>query len=222
MIDSACPETDFTPRQREVLTVVLDLMVEAGDGFSMAEVARRASCSKETLYNWFGDRDGLLTATVKWQAAKVKMPELSRSEASRTRFRETLAAFAENWLTVLAGDISVALNQLAIAHAGAGKGRLGEIVLTNGPEAMARRLAPILDLGRETGLLALAPGERESRAAFRCFFGLVIGDSQIRALLGDLRRPTGDDIRQEAVLAADRFLALYGAAPLHPTHSTHP
>ena len=49
----------FSPRQREVLGAVLDLMVEEGDGFSMAAVARRASCSKETLYKWFGDRDGL-------------------------------------------------------------------------------------------------------------------------------------------------------------------
>ena len=37
----------------------------------MTAVARRASCSKETLYKWFGDRDGLLTATVQWQASKV-------------------------------------------------------------------------------------------------------------------------------------------------------
>ncbi len=34
-------------------------------------MARRASCSKETLYKWFGDRDGLLTATVRWQASRV-------------------------------------------------------------------------------------------------------------------------------------------------------
>ena len=68
----------FTPRQQAVLTAALDLLVEAGDGLTMTAVARRASCSKETLYKWFGDRDGLLTATVQWQAAKVRMPVVDR------------------------------------------------------------------------------------------------------------------------------------------------
>ncbi|MEP7241933.1 MAG: TetR/AcrR family transcriptional regulator, partial [Devosia sp.] len=73
------PASDtFTPRQQVVLTAALDLLVEAGDGLTMTAVARRASCSKETLYKWFGDRDGLLTATVQWQAAKVRVPLVDR------------------------------------------------------------------------------------------------------------------------------------------------
>jgi len=73
------PATEtFTPRQQVVLTAALDLLVEAGDGLTMTAVARRASCSKETLYKWFGDREGLLTATVQWQAAKVRVPHVDR------------------------------------------------------------------------------------------------------------------------------------------------
>ena len=37
--EDGLPEgADFTPRQREVLAAVLDLMVEEGDGFSLAKV----------------------------------------------------------------------------------------------------------------------------------------------------------------------------------------
>ena len=43
-----------------MLDAVLDLLAEGGDALTMSAVARRASCSKETLYKWFGDRDGLL------------------------------------------------------------------------------------------------------------------------------------------------------------------
>ncbi len=50
----------FKPRQRDVLEAALRLLVEEGDALTMNAVARRASCSKETLYKWFGDRDGLL------------------------------------------------------------------------------------------------------------------------------------------------------------------
>ena len=59
-------------RQEEVLDAVLDLLAEGRDALTMSAVAERASCSKETLYKWFGDRDGLLTATVRWQASKVR------------------------------------------------------------------------------------------------------------------------------------------------------
>ena len=68
----------FTPRQQAVLTAALELLVEGGDRLTMTVVARRARCSKETLYKWFGDRDGLLNATVQWQAAKVRMPQVDR------------------------------------------------------------------------------------------------------------------------------------------------
>ena len=64
MDETAEAEVEFSPRQREVLDAVLALMVEEGTGFSTARVARRARCSKATLYKWFGDRHGVRRARV--------------------------------------------------------------------------------------------------------------------------------------------------------------
>ena len=144
----------LSERQQEVLDAVLKLMVAEGDGFSVAAVARAASCSKETLYKWFGDRDGLLTATVRWQAAKVRMPKLPQDKLTRESLEAALTGFAESWLTVITGDLSIALNRAAVSHAGSGKSRLGEIVLTNGPFAMKHRLEPLFEAGRAAGLLS--------------------------------------------------------------------
>ena len=205
---------DFTPRQREVLAAVLDLMVEEGDGFSLAKVCRRASCSKETLYNWFGDRDGLLTATVQWQASKVKMPGLDAAGVTAESFRAALTDFAVSWLEVITSDVSAALNRLAIANAGqqsgGGNNRLGEIVRENGPLAMRRRLKPIFEIGERTGLLAFDHCE----LAIRAFFGLVVADWQIRKLLGEATRPSATGIQQTAERAVREFLLLYGAGEL--------
>ncbi|TIL84009.1 MAG: helix-turn-helix transcriptional regulator, partial [Mesorhizobium sp.] len=44
----------LTERQKAVLDAALRLLVEEGDQLTMTAVARRASCSKETLYKWFG------------------------------------------------------------------------------------------------------------------------------------------------------------------------
>jgi AcrR family transcriptional regulator len=195
----------FTRRQQDVLTAALDLLVESGDGLTMTAVARRASCSKETLYKWFGDRDGLLTATVQWQAAKVRMPHVDRNRLDAATLRASVEQFARDLLSTIVGEISVTLNRLAIAHAGAEKRSLGAIVLENGPLAIRRRLKPVLEAGRDARLLRFDSSED----AYRTFFGLVVRDTQIRLLLGD-ETLKATDIDKEAKAATDEFFAVYG------------
>ncbi|KXF76872.1 TetR family transcriptional regulator [Paramesorhizobium deserti] len=197
----------LTARQKDVLDAALGLLVEGGDALTMTGVARRASCSKETLYKWFGDRDGLLTATVQWQASKVRVAPVTREGLNAKSLFTSLEGFARDWLTVLSGEISVTLNRIAITHAATGKSDLGAIVLTNGPFAMARRLKPVLEIGREAGLLSF----KDTDEAFRTFFGLVVRDMQIRLLLGDRLELTEAAIARDAERATQQFFALYGA-----------
>jgi AcrR family transcriptional regulator len=203
-------EEVFTPRQQAVLTAALDLLVENGDGLTMTAVARRASCSKETLYKWFGDRDGLLTATVQWQAAKVRMPQVSRTGISAKTLRLSMEQFARDLLTVITGEVSITLNRTAVTHAAQEKDSLGTIVLDNGPLAIRRRLKPILEAGRDARLLRF----ESSEDAYRTFFGLVVRDVQIRLLLGDKSLTQSNvtaNIEADVKAAIDQFFALYGA-----------
>lgn len=195
-----------TARQQAVLDAVLSLMVEEGDALTMNAVARRASCSKETLYKWFGDRDGLLTATVQWQAARVRAGAYDRQSLDIATLRDSLKDFAANWLAVISSPTSIALNRLAIGHAASRKSNLGGIVLANGRFAIGERLRPVLDAGREAGLLAFEDAE----TAFRTFFGLVGRDVQIRLLLGDDLTLSAAEIERDAARATDQFLVLHG------------
>ncbi len=66
----------FTQRQADVLASALALLVEGGEkALTTAGLARAANCSKESLYKWFGDRDGLLAAVIAYQASKVRAPK---------------------------------------------------------------------------------------------------------------------------------------------------
>jgi len=197
-----------TARQQAVLDAVLALMVEEGDQLTMSAVARRASCSKETLYKWFGDRDGLLTATVQWQASRVRADNYDRQTLDAAALRKSLKDFAENWLSVITSQTSIALNRVAIGHAASGKSNLGGIVLANGRFAIGERLKPVLEAGRDTGLLSFDDAE----TAFRTFFGLIGRDVQIRLLLGDALRLSPAEIERDAARAVDQFLALHGRA----------
>lgn len=199
---------EFSPRQQDVLDAVLRLLVEEGDALTMTAVARRASCSKETLYKWFGDRDGLLTATVRWQASKVRAGNYDRQKLDAAALRESLESFAANWLTVISSETSIALNRVAVAHAGSAKDDLGAIVLSNGRFAIGERLKPLLEAGGEAGLLAFEDAE----TAFRTFFGLVGRDVQIRLLLGDRVKLSAAEIGRDATRAVEQFMTLYGVA----------
>ncbi len=194
------------PRQEEVLDAVLDLLAEGGDALTMSAVAQKASCSKETLYKWFGDRDGLLTATVQWQAAKVRVPHVDRRRVDATALRESVTQFARDLLGTIAGEVSVTLNRLAVTDAGAEKRGLGAIVLENGPLAIRRRLKPVLEAGRDARLLRFESSEE----AYRTFFGLVVRDVQIRLLLGDGLKLSPAQIEADAKTATEQFFALYG------------
>ena len=194
------------PASRPCSTLCLTLMVEQGGDFSVSDVARRASCSKETLYKWFGDRDGILAATVQWQASKVRAGNWDQQRLDAAQLRESLERFAANWLSVISSSTSVALNRVAIGQAASGKSDLGKIVLANGRFAIGERLKPLLDAAKAAGLLAFD----DTETAFRTFFGLVGRDVQMRLLLGDSLMLTNTEIERDATKAVELFLRLYG------------
>lgn len=212
-IDAVDGEADvLTARQQAVLDAVLTLMVEQGGDFSVSDIARRASCSKETLYKWFGDRDGILAATVQWQASKVRAGNWDNQRLDATQLRESLESFAANWLSVISSSTSIALNRVAMAQAALGKSDLGKIVLANGRFAIGERLKPLLEAGRAARLLTFD----DTEMAFRTFFGLVGRDMQIRLLLGDTLVLTKTEIAADAARATKQFLSLFGAAGAEP------
>jgi AcrR family transcriptional regulator len=209
-LDSSSEE--LTARQQAVLDAVLALMVEKGGDLTMTAVARAASCSKESLYKWFGDRDGLLSATVRWQASKVRAGNYDRQRLDVSALRDSLIRFAANWLSVISSPTSIALNRFAIAQAGAGGSNLGAIMLANGRFAIGERLKPVFEAGREAGLIAFD----DTETAFRTFIGLVGRDVQIRLLLGDTLSLPMAEIERDAARATDQFLILHGTAEISP------
>lgn len=201
-------DAEPTARQQAVLDAVLALFTEQGDKVSMGAVAKRASCSKETLYKWFGDRDGMLQATVRWQASRVGFTPVDLARLDRASLERVLTEFAANWLSVISSPTSLALNRVAIGQA-AGGAALGMIVLENGRFALGARLKPVLEAGRSAGLLAF----EDSETAFRTFFGLFARDVQIRLLLGDAAALPPVAIRMDAARATCQFFALFSPQP---------
>ncbi|MEM1365814.1 MAG: TetR/AcrR family transcriptional regulator C-terminal domain-containing protein [Pseudomonadota bacterium] len=198
----------LSERQREVLDVTLELLIENAAALTMIAVARRANCSKETLYKWFGDRDGLLAATVRYQASKVRVEPFEANTIDKAKLTEVLEGFARGLLSILTSDMSVALNRLAVSQSEAKGGTpLGQIVLQNGRFSTGPRLKPAIAAGMRAGVLR----PLDTEEAFRDFYGLAVRDTQIRILLGDDLRLSPKDIEAEAQRATAQFFTLYAA-----------
>jgi AcrR family transcriptional regulator len=109
----------------------------------MASVAERAGSSKETLYAWFGNKQGLFTALIQRQAEAANQAVAAaldhRGDADATQGSspaETLTRFAANLLLLLLGERSVAINRAAMAELGGGTargtGELAAVLLAQG------------------------------------------------------------------------------------------
>ncbi len=197
--------TEFSPRQSAVLAEALRLLVEGGDkALTTAGLARAASCSKESLYKWFGDRDGLLAAMISFQQSKVRTVERSGERLTAELLRDHLEVFARDLLEVLSGDVSLALNRLAIGQSSRDGSKLGRMLVEHGRRQIDRRARGLIDAGKRAGLLRFDDADH----AYHTLYGLVVSDLHVRMLLGE---PALKDNAIQARRAVEAFLTLHGA-----------
>ncbi len=174
-----------------------ELLEHGYEKLTMLAVAKRAGASKETLYSWYGNRDGLFAALIQ-DNADASADQVTSALAADADPYDTLTGYATGLLSLLTSARSVALNQAAMAS-----GELAEILLASG----RHRIGPVVEeyLARlsDTGFLTI----NDPADAFSLLYGLVIQDTQIRVLLGE-QPPSGDEITTRARAAVDRFLEL--------------
>ena len=204
MRSDASDMPEFSPRQNEVLEQALRLLVEGGEkALTTSGLARAANCSKESLYKWFGDREGLLAAMIAHQAAKVRTHERSGERLTADVLREHLELFARDLLEVLSSDVSLALNRLAIGQSHREGSKLGKLLLEHGRRQIDRRAMALIDQGKRAGLLRFDNAD----AAYHTLYGLIVSDLHVRMLIGE---PGLKDNARQAQKAVDAFLALHG------------
>lgn len=192
-------------RREEILKVALSVLAERGyRGASMREIAERAQASKETLYAWYGNKRGLFEELVSWQAERVDaalVPGLERDDDDPA---SVLRAFAAELQRLLLGERAVVINRAAISEA-ASDPTFAQILAAKGRNAIVPKLGSYLEGQRERGRLDFA----DAGTAAETFVGLVMGDQQIRRLLGAVETPGSRQIEARAERAVGGFLVLF-------------
>jgi AcrR family transcriptional regulator len=179
-------------RREQVLHAARDVLISRGfERTTMLEIAERCGASKETLYSWFGSKEGLYAELI----AAAGADTASRLQSSLRRQDEaTLRAFARSLLALLVSPWSIAENRAAMTS-----DALAGLVLQHGRHAVGPVVERFLAQLDDAGVLIVP----DPPAAFTELFGLVVRDTQIRVLLGEpvpstraLNRQADDGVRR--------------------------
>lgn len=190
-------------RQQEIAEAAYAVLEKKGyEGASMLAVAKAARASNETLYNWYGDKQGLFRALVTANAAMVK-DLLEQRTAAHDDPMDTLRALGPKLLELLTGARAVALNRAAAADP---SGELGMAISQAGRETIAPLIGKVLDAARGDGRLAFA----STAEAVDLYLGLLVGDLQIRCVVGREAAPSAPACRKRADTALEYLCRLMG------------
>jgi len=170
-------------RQQQIEAAAYEVLEAKGyGGTSMLGIAKQARASNETLYNWYGDKQGLFRALVTRNAEEVKghLETALKADHDALSILETLGP---KLLVLLTGDRAVALNRAAAAD---NSGELGETLSKAGREAVFPLLEQVLLRARREGQLSFT----NTAEAVGLYLDLLIGDQQIRRVIGRLPNPS--------------------------------
>lgn len=162
-------------------------------GASMLRIAKAAKASNETLYRWYGDKDGLFTAMARENAAETRRV-LGDASADDGDPWEALARLAPVFLRMITGEKAVLLNRAAAADP---SGALGAAISAGGRDEVMPMMSALFR--RVCAGAGCAP-----EAAVDWFLGLVVGDLQIKRVIHARAELSEREIaaRSEKALAA--------------------
>ncbi|WP_375566441.1 TetR/AcrR family transcriptional regulator [Oceaniradius stylonematis] len=197
---------DYADRRRTAIEdAAFALLIEKGyKATSMLEVARRAGASNETLYKWYGNKQGLFAALVKANARDVAELLRTRLDGADADPLETLATVGPLLLDLVTGERAIALNRAAVGDVH-DTATLGPALAELGREAVVPLIAELLGRARDRGLLAFD----DAGEVAETYVALLIGDLQIRRATGAIGPLPDDAIRTRAMRAVGGITRLF-------------
>lgn len=187
------PRAELDSRRAEIRRAAQELLEELGfERFTMLRVAERCGASKETLYSWFGNKDGLIGELI---ADSGRQTVERLQEALQGHDQQVLQTFARALLRLLVSPWSVAVNRAAMTSPD-----LAGLLLQHGRHGVGPLVESYLARLDSQGVLHVD----DPSTAFTELYGLVVRDTQIRVLLGE-SAPAPAALQAQADAGVDQF-----------------
>ncbi len=192
----------LTPLQQEkrqrLLEAARELFTEQGyQGTSLNQVIARCGGSKQTIYSYFGDKEGLFKAVITDLTSKVDASfELEALENHPAALRD----FARNYLRQLTSPELNKVFRLILSEASR-QPELAHYFWANGPMPTQRKIAAYLQQLQQQGYLQI----EDVGLAAEQFLASIRGHIKLQALCGSPPPSTGEILRR-ADSAVSMFL----------------
>lgn len=173
---------------------------------SLLAIARRASVSNETLYNWYGNKQGLFRSLIEANAREAR-ELLEGALRGGSDPLGTLAALGPVLLSLVTGDRAIVLNRAAAGDIGDTK-TLGPAIAQFGRDTIAPLLRDLLQAASRSGHIVC----NDPADAADIYFRLLIGDLQIRRVIGALDELSPSEIERRAREATALFVQVHAPA----------
>lgn len=188
-------------KSEAMLDAASAVISERGLGAPVEAIARRAGVSKQTLYNHFGGKDGLIRALV-----RRRVDQMTASLSAADHFEQpeaALAAYARALMESVLSATSLSVMRVAI-HSAIDMPDMAQAFYEAGPVTSRARLAEFLRAETEAGRLDV-----DDPALAAELFSAMVNSRQLRALLG-LETPRDEaTIRRLSQTIAHRFVRAY-------------
>ena len=165
---------------------------------SMLEVAKRAKASNETLYKWYGNKQGLFLSMVERSVAASRELLVSSLEGDQD-LAAILDTFGPQLLQLLTSQRTIVLNRAAAGDVH-DTGMLGRTITEGGRDAILPILAQVFDLSEPKGMTGYEAAE--------LYLDILISDLQIRRVIGVLPMLSETDVKARSDRARDIVLKL--------------
>ncbi|MGB7335227.1 MAG: TetR/AcrR family transcriptional regulator [Salaquimonas sp.] len=197
-------------RRLEIFNAAYQVLSEKGyKGTSMLAVAKAASASNETMYNWFNNKQGLLAAMIEDNADKAGrfLSDSFSQQAitSTSQLAAKLEEFGDVLLRLLTSEKSVSLNRAAAADVANGN-VLGDLLAENGRNKIMPLLAKFFEDAQQNGLIK----QNDPREIAEVYIALLIGDVQIRRVIGVMNSPDPGNTKIHSQRVVELVLQLFG------------
>lgn len=187
-------------RKEEIEQAALELLAEYGyHGASMLKVALRSRASNETLYRWYGSKNGLLTALVNRYRNRIERRVSGLSITGRESFEALEAVGAVILEETLRADAVVLLRAVLVEQGTSeSEGVLGNL------------MGDVADECLEPFKRSKSFKKGTIEKVIDTFKTLLMGDLLLRALCGDAETLTEEQCIRRSRTAVQKCRLIYG------------
>lgn len=183
-----------------MLDAARELFVTIGyESTSLSEIINRSGGSRSSLYEFFGNKEGLLRAIVKETSLHIR-DSLDDDAEAHSLDEAVLVALSIRFVTAALTPTAIAIFRIVNAECPRNPS-LAEFFYDNGPRIMQRRMSE-----RFRNTLGLSDDDPTPERMATVFLGAIMGDFHFRQTIGLTTPATPDEIESKVTMAVRLFL----------------